>query len=143
MEQQLPAQTTPGVARWEFLNVSHIIERAGVSQDAVAVVIDDSRRTYGELRDRSRRVGNALLGAGLQPEQRVAITAKNCIEYFEVEFGVSGAAGILVPMSWRLSSDERVRLLQRSQSRVPCCRSRLRRCRWPRPVGPASCRTSI
>ncbi len=118
MEQQLPGQTTPAVARWEFLNVSHIIERAGVSQDAVAVVIDDSRRTYGELRDRSRRVGNALLGAGLQPEQRVAITAKNCIEYFEVEFGVSGAAGILVPMSWRLSSDERVRLLQRSQSHV-------------------------
>lgn len=107
-----------GAARWEFLNVNHLIERAGLDPKADAVVIGEDKRNYGDLKLQARRVGNALLEAGVQPCDRVAITARNRIEYFEIEFGTSEAAAIMVAMSWRLTADERIRLLQRSYARV-------------------------
>lgn len=120
MQNPSPHQPEPQrhPARWEFLNVSHLIERDGIDLAATAVVFEDQTRSYGELRAASRRVANALLAAGLRPDDRVAITARNCVEYFEVEFGVTAAAGIFVPMSWRLSTDERIRLLQRSKAKA-------------------------
>lgn len=105
-------------ARWSFLNVTHLIEREGLDLAKPALVRDGATKTYGELREATRRVANALLAAGLGPDDRVAISARNCLEYFEVEFGVAAAATIFVPMSWRLATDERVRLLQRSKARV-------------------------
>lgn len=117
----MPQYESPSLrdtARWEFLNVCHIVERAGLDRTAPAVVLDGEQRTYRDLQLQSRRIGNALVDLGTTEGDRVAITARNRIEYFEVEFGVSQAACILVAMSWRLSPDERVHLLKRSKSRV-------------------------
>lgn len=108
----------PAAARWEFLNVNHLIERAGTDPAARAIVIGDEEQTYLDLKLQARRVGNALVGRGVTKDDRVAITARNSIAYFEIEFGISEAAAILVAMSWRLSGDERVRLLERSKARV-------------------------
>ena len=107
-----------GAARWEFLNVNHLIERDGINPKANAVVIGDESRSYLDLKLQARRVGNGLVAAGVAKDDRVAITARNRIAYFDVEFGVSEAAAILVAMSWRLSGDERIRLLERSKARV-------------------------
>lgn len=118
MRDELSGTPNDSAARWQFLNVSHILERAGVDLTADAVVLGQEHRTYQGLKDQSRRVGNALLDAGTTARDRVAITSRNRIQYFEVEFGVSRAAAILVAMSWRLSPHERVRLLHRSGARV-------------------------
>lgn len=118
MRHELGGAPEEAAARWQFLSVGHILERAGVDPASVAIVCGEERRTYQDLRDGSRRVSNGLLEAGIAARDRVAITSRNRIPYFEVEFGVSGAAAILVAMSWRLSPHERVRLLQRSAARV-------------------------
>ncbi len=104
--------------RWSFLNVSHLIEREGIEPTREALVLDGISHTYGGLRESSYRVSNSLLKQGLNPDDRVAISARNCLEYFELEFGTAGAGCIFIPLSWRLSTDERLRLLQRSQART-------------------------
>lgn len=118
MPESAAKPSAPDAPRWDFLNVNHIVERGGANPRADAVVIEGNRSSYADLRRAARRVANSLLDSALQPRQRVAITAKNCLEYFEVEFGVSAAAGIFVPMSWRLAASERERLLERSRSHV-------------------------
>nr|MCW2728226.1 hypothetical protein [Aeromicrobium sp.] len=105
-------------ARWQFLNVHHIVEKSGTDQRQPAVVMGDTVITHGELRSASRRVGNGLIDAGVRPGDRVAITARNRVEYFSVEFGISEAAAVMVAMSWRLTGAERVRLLNRSRSQI-------------------------
>ena len=107
-----------GPARWSSLNLTYLAERAGVNPDKTAIVCEEEERTYGEVRDFSRRVANALLECGVQRLERVAITTRNCLEYLEIELGIAGAGAIMVPLSWRLSPAERVNLLRRSQTRA-------------------------
>jgi fatty-acyl-CoA synthase len=105
-------------SRWEWLNLTHLVERAGLDRARPAVVAADGTRTYGELRERYRRVANGLLDRGVTRGERVAVTSGNRIEYLETEFGIAGAAAVMVAMSWRLSAEERVNLLAHSEARV-------------------------
>lgn len=98
-------------APWSSLNMTHLVERAGLDAAKTAVVFEDTARTYGELRERSRRVANGLLAHGLGRLDRIGLTTRNRLEYFETEVGISGAAGIMVALSWRLTGTERVGLL--------------------------------
>lgn len=115
------AETGPGLTAapaWSGLNLTHLAERTGTDARREAVVCEGASRTYGDLRDRYRRVANALLAYGVTRMDRVAITTRNRIEYFEVELGISGAAAIMVALSWRLAPAERINLLARSGARV-------------------------
>lgn len=108
----------PGASRWEWLNLTHLVERAGLDPARAALVVEGEVRTYGELRDRYRRVANGLLAAGVGRGDRVAVTSRNRIEYLEVELGIAGAAAVMVAMSYRLTDEERITLLARSRARV-------------------------
>jgi fatty-acyl-CoA synthase len=107
-----------GGAPWSGLNLTHLAERTGTEADLDAIVFEGASRTYGDLRDRYRRVANALLARGVRRMDRVAISTRNRVEYFEVELGISGAAAIMVALSWRLSPSERANLIARSGARV-------------------------
>jgi fatty-acyl-CoA synthase len=103
---------------WAGLNLTYLAERTGTDPAHPAVVCEDTVRTYGDLRDRYRRVANALLAHGIERMDRVSISTRNRVEYFEVELGISGAAAIMVALSWRLAPAERVGLLARSGARA-------------------------
>lgn len=103
---------------WAGLNLTYLAERTGTDPAHPAVVCEDVTRTYGELRDRYRRVANALVAHGITRMDRVGITTTNRVEYFEVELGISGAAAIMVALSWRLAPAERIGLLARSGTRA-------------------------
>ncbi|MFC4949186.1 class I adenylate-forming enzyme family protein [Pseudonocardia sp. GCM10023141] len=105
-------------SRWEWLNLTHLVERAGLDPDRPAVIMDGTVRTYGALRERCRRVANGLLALGIGRGERVAVTSGNRIEYVETELGIAGAAAVMVAMSWRLAAQERISLLAHSQARV-------------------------
>lgn len=107
-------QPVPRAARWETIGLPYLAERGGLDFDRPAIVFGDQIRTYGELRDRARRVGDGLIGIGIEPGDRVAVLSANRLEYFEIELGISRARGIMVPLNWRLRAGELATLLRRA-----------------------------
>jgi fatty-acyl-CoA synthase len=105
-------------ARWSRLTLPHLVERDGLDLDKVAIVFEDTSRTYRELRDASRRVANALIGLGIEEMDRVAVLSSNRLEFLEIEIGISAARGIMVPLNWRLRAGELANLLRRSAARA-------------------------
>ena len=105
-------------AHWDRLTVPQLFERDGLALDKPALVFEGRQRTYGELRDASRRVANGLVGLGLAEFDRVAVLARNCLEFMEIEVGIAAARAIMVPLNWRLRERELANLLRRSQARA-------------------------
>jgi fatty-acyl-CoA synthase len=106
------------VPRWNTLTLPHLVERAGLDLEKTALVFGGRSRTYGEFRSAARKVANALIGLGIEPMERVALLSTNRLEFMEIEVGISGARGIMVPLDWRLRSRELADLLRRSAARA-------------------------
>ena len=77
-----------------------------VHADRVALSFEGTDTTYAELLTRSVRVANALRGEGLGRGDRVAILAKNNVEFFEILFGAAMLGVVVVPVNWRLTAPE-------------------------------------
>jgi acyl-CoA synthetase (AMP-forming)/AMP-acid ligase II len=63
-------------------------------------------RTYEELDERSSRVAQALLAAGVRAGDRVLVLDKTSIEFFEVLFGALKMGAVCAPVNWRLTAPE-------------------------------------
>jgi acyl-CoA synthetase (AMP-forming)/AMP-acid ligase II len=88
------------------------IARLDPSREAVIDVHSERRVTYGELDERVRRLANGLTGAlQLSRGDRVAILAKNAIEYLEIMYACARCGLIAQPLNWRLSEEELARIL--------------------------------
>jgi fatty-acyl-CoA synthase len=72
----------------------------------VGVIDGDRRFSYAEFGERTQRLANALLEAGLESGGRVAFLSYNSYPLLEGYFGVLEAGGILLPINIRLSTDE-------------------------------------
>ena len=95
------------------------LDRAAAVHGDKTAVVDGSRSfTYGQLRNRCRRLAGALVADGLQPGARVAVLAHNTREMLEAHYGVPYAAGVLVPLNSRLSAAEIAYILQHSRADV-------------------------
>jgi len=70
------------------------------------------RVSFGELEQAVRRLANGLLGLGMAKGDRVAVLARNGIEYFEVYYACARAGLIAQPLNWRLSAPELKRILE-------------------------------
>lgn len=104
--------------RWSRLTVPYLVERSGLHPDKPAIVFEGAQRTYGELRDRARRVANGVMGLGVEEFDRVAVLSSNRLEFIEIEVGIAGARAIMVPLNWRLHGRELANLLQRSEAKA-------------------------
>jgi fatty-acyl-CoA synthase len=119
VEVRAKVKLEPEVApRWNWLNVAQILERDGIDLERPALVLDGAQRTYGELRERSRRVANGLIDLGVEPMDRVAVATTNRLEYMELEAGIALARAIMVGLNWRLAPMEFANLLRRSEASV-------------------------
>jgi len=70
-----------------------------------AIIFQGEIITYLQMRDRCRRLANALI-AVTRPGDRVAILAENCPEYVDCYYGVPGAALALTLLNYRLAPRE-------------------------------------
>ncbi|HEU0054674.1 MAG TPA: amino acid adenylation domain-containing protein, partial [Longimicrobium sp.] len=81
------------------------VERA---PDAVAVVFDGGRLTYGELNARANRLAHHLRALGVGPEVRVALGMGRSPHLVEAELAVLKCGGVYVPLDPE-HPDERLR----------------------------------
>ncbi|MEQ9463195.1 MAG: AMP-binding protein [Haliea sp.] len=98
--------------------------RLAPDREALIDVPNDRRMTYGELDERVRRLGNGLatqlqLGKG----ERVAVLAKNCIEYMEIYYACARIGLIVQPLNWRLGGPELLKIAAGGEPRVLVCSS--------------------
>ena len=68
--------------------------------------LGDRTVTWAEHYGRACAVGQALIGEGVGPGDRVAFLDRNSIEHFEVLFGGALAGAVNVAVNWRLAPPE-------------------------------------
>lgn len=86
--------------------------------DEPALVDGDTRFTYRELVDRSRQFGSALVAAGVEPDDRMAIWAPNRAEWIVAALGMLQAGAVLVPINTRFKGVEAADILSRSGAKA-------------------------
>jgi fatty-acyl-CoA synthase len=74
--------------------------------DRLAVADDGVRRTYAELDADANRVANALIARGIGKGDRVALLARNSVQYAQAIFGVARTGAVLVPVNFMLGAEE-------------------------------------
>lgn len=62
--------------------------------------------TYGELDQRTDRLAGATPRASSAPGDRVAVLARNCAEYVELELACAKIGAIVAALNWRLADRE-------------------------------------
>ena len=79
---------------------------ARLRPDALGARDLERRLSFAQWNDRARRLGNALLGLGLNKGDRVAVLAYNRLEWAEIYAATAKAGLIAVPLNFRLSALE-------------------------------------
>ncbi|MCM3118096.1 AMP-binding protein [Neobacillus sp. MER 74] len=82
------------------------------NRPALIDIPNDRRMSFGELDDRVCRLANGFIDRfGLKKGDRIAILAKNCMEYIECYFACARVGLIIQPLNWRLGNKELSRIL--------------------------------
>ncbi|HVW41710.1 MAG TPA: AMP-binding protein [Amycolatopsis sp.] len=84
----------------------------------IALQHGDTALTWAALDERADRLATHLLDRGLTMGDRVAVSARNCLEWPEMVFGMAKAGLILVPVNIRQSADEVQHVLADSGARA-------------------------
>jgi len=106
-------------ANHQPLTVLRFLDRAAdVFPDRTAVIHGDIRYSWAEYADRCRRLGRALVGAGVERGDTVAIIASNIPAMLEAQFGVPMSGGVLNCINVRLEPSAMAFILQHSEARV-------------------------
>lgn len=100
------------------MNLASITSKwAGLAPAREAIVDTETseRMTFATLDEQVTRFANALLdkelGPGLNKGDRIAVLAKNSIDYFIVYYACARAGFIAQPLNWRLAGEELARIV--------------------------------
>ena len=89
------------------LRVADVVrEHAAARPDHVAVRHRERELTYAELDERSSRLAQALLDAGVSAGSRVAYLDRTAPEIVELLFATAKISAVTVPLNWRLAPGE-------------------------------------
>jgi acyl-CoA synthetase (AMP-forming)/AMP-acid ligase II len=83
-----------------------------------AFVCGERRLTHAAYAERARRLASGLYLLGLRRQDRLAILAMNCLEFFEVYAAAEVASYIAAPINYRLAPAEMVYLLRDSGAKI-------------------------
>jgi acyl-CoA synthetase (AMP-forming)/AMP-acid ligase II len=83
-----------------------------------ALVEGDVRLTYAELEGEVRRAARALIAAGVENGDRVALWAPNCWEWVVAALGTHLVGGVVVPVNTRFKGTEAAHVLGRSGAKL-------------------------
>ncbi len=98
----------------DFSLMDMIIRNAQVFSEREALVHGSTRMTFSDYLDKCSKLRGGFQAAGAQPGDRLALIAHNSLEYMLL-YGAAAMAGlIIVPVNWRLSSEELCSIFQDS-----------------------------
>jgi acyl-CoA synthetase (AMP-forming)/AMP-acid ligase II len=92
--------------------------QARACREKIAVVDGERRLSYGALDTRTDRLAQALAARGVRRGQRVALLARNCLEYIEVELACAKLGAIVAALNWRLAERELTHCINLVEPRV-------------------------
>ena len=81
-------------------------QRAAINPDSVALVEGNSQLSYAALNARVNRAAHMLLEQGLKHGDRLALLARNCSAYIEIELAAAKIGVIVAAINWRLADVE-------------------------------------
>ena len=93
-------------------------EAASRFPERAAIVDDAGALSFGELRERSRRLARAVMAAGLRPGERFAIWAPNTPDWVLAALAGQQAGGVLVPLNTRFKGREAADIVRRAGVRL-------------------------
>jgi long-chain acyl-CoA synthetase len=103
----------------DIANIAGIVRLHGRERpDQVAIVYGEREITWRELDETSNQLGNALLAAGVQANDRIARIEKNAPDYFQLVFAASKINAVLVDVNWRLAAPEMRQIVDDAGARV-------------------------
>ncbi len=89
------------------MNISQLFEdRIYKTGERVTLEFEGRRIGHGHVRERGGRLGNALLGLGIEPGEVVAVTMSNCPEVLEAFSGIFRIGAVVLPILFILSAEE-------------------------------------
>ncbi len=92
--------------------IADIIRQSAVAfADDVALREEAGDTTYRQLDERSSQFANALIAAGVKPEERIALVSGNSHYFMEIVYGAAKMGAIAAPANTRLAPMEIVRVL--------------------------------
>jgi long-chain acyl-CoA synthetase len=87
--------------------LADIVRRWAIQRpDAPAITFDGSTTSFAKLHERSSRLANGLLDAGLQTGDRVAVLSKNSPVFYELAFACAKSGTVSAGLNWRLAPAE-------------------------------------
>jgi len=107
------------------LTIGDFLQRAAlVHPDRIGVVDEPGvagslgRISYGEMHRRAQGMAKALDDMGVAQGERVAVVSPNSARFLIAFFGVSGFGRVLVPINFRLNSEEVAYIVEHSGASV-------------------------
>jgi len=111
---QLPIHTdVKPMNTTEFLAIA-----SAIVPDRTAIVFEDRRITYADLKDRVNRLANALVKLGVSAGDRVAVLQVNSHEHVEAYFAAAKLDAVYVPLNFRSKADELTHMIGDCRPRV-------------------------
>lgn len=99
--------------------LSGLIRDLGAARPAAPAVSTGGQTvTFGRLDERSSRVAQALLQAGVGPQDRIAVLDKNAPTFYEVTFGAAKVGAVTVGLNFRLATPEIAAIVADARPRV-------------------------
>lgn len=103
-----------------FNVATHFVDRNALEGRAQKAAFEcgDERVTYGQLLERVNRLGNALIGLGVRPEERVALLLQDTPEFAYCFFGTIKIGAVAVPINTMLKAPEYEYILNDCRARI-------------------------
>src|SRR6185436_12470689 len=86
--------------------------------DKVAVYFEDKRYTYSEVQTMANQAGNALIGLGVEMEDRVLIVLPDSIEFVATWFGIAKIGAVIAMVNTILPTAEYEYYLEYTRAKV-------------------------
>jgi fatty-acyl-CoA synthase len=83
-----------------------------------AIIFEDQKYSYHELREKSQRLANSLLQIGIGKGDRISILMPNCPEIIYIDYAAVKLGLVMVPQAAYLSAEDIIYRLQESKSTV-------------------------
>ena len=74
--------------------------------DKTALICEERRTSYSQLKNRSERLASSLCKLGIKKGMKAGILLHNSTEYVEIVFALMKLGAIGVPLNTRLSKEE-------------------------------------